>query len=247
MTLPWPNSLLIVLPLLGIPSMAAAQNPVHDLDKDKKSTVPVASAPAPTGMPTPVAKPVLLSGVPTGTTAAAAKPPAQPAAPGSTPASPPAPAAAKPAPELDQLKFLLGKWRCEGRQFASPLSGPEHAFKAVAENKADLDGFWDQFTYEEKKSKDHHGFKVHGLWGWDQADKHLVRAAASTDGNWDSANSPGLEGDQVVWTGEFSGPMGRLPFKHTFVKKSDKEWTHTLDIKDPTGKWTPSEEATCRR
>jgi hypothetical protein len=246
MTFDWPDRLLIALALalLAVPLVAAAQNKEHDVAKEKKTPAPASD---PTAMPATVAKPVLLSGAPTGATGAGARPAAAAPGPAGVPASPPAPPVAKPPSELDQLKFLLGKWRCEGKQFASPIFGPEHSFKALAENKADLDGFWDQFTYEEKKSKEHHGFKVHGLWGWDQAGKHMVRAGASTDGNWDSATSPGLEGDQMVWTGEFSGPTGRLSFKHTFTKKSDKEWGHTLEIKDPTGKWTPTEDVTCKR
>jgi hypothetical protein len=89
--------------------------------------------------------------------------------------------------------------------------------------------------------------KVHGLWGWDQAGKHLVRAGVNNDGGWDSATSPGLEADKIVWTGEFSGPMGRMPFRHIFTKKGDKEWGHMLEIKDPTGKWLPTEDVSCKR
>ena len=37
-----------------------------------------------------------------------------------------------PAPELEQLKFFIGRWRCNGKQSASP-SEPERAFKATFE------------------------------------------------------------------------------------------------------------------
>jgi len=182
-----------------------------------------------------------------------------PAAPAAAPAASPAPAAAptggavpaampapKPAPELEQLKFLMGKWRCDGKAYAS-MFWPEHTFKAVAEGKADLDGFWDAFSYEEKKSKQHRGLKVHGVWGWDAGNKRLVRAAGSNDGSWDSATSPGMQADKIVWTGELSNGMAKLDFHHTFTKKTDKEWTHFLEVKDPSGKWTPIEEVDCKR
>src|SRR6185295_18855266 len=195
---------------------------VHAQDnKDRKTAAPPAAPPPPAP-------------------AAAAAPPA----PGAAAAAPPA--APKPAPELDQLKFLMGRWRCDGKQFASPMFGPEHAFKATAENKAIADGFWDQFTYEEKKSKEHRGLKVVGLWGWDTGSKRLVRAGAGNDGTWDTATAPGLEGDKIVWTGELSNAMGRIPFRHAFTK-ADKGWGHVIEIKDPSGRWVQLEEVSCKR
>jgi hypothetical protein len=240
MSTTWLTRLLVALPLVPLMMVASAANA-----QDKKPPVP----PAPPSGPAPVAKPDLPSGAlgtkPAASSSSGKMAPA--AAPSAAAPAPPAMPAPKPAPELDQLKFLLGKWRCEGKQFASPVFGPEHSFKATAENKPDVDGFWNHFTYEEKKSKEHHGFKVHGLWGWDQGNKQLVRAGASSDGNWDSGTSPGLDGDKMVWTGEFSGPQGKMAFKHTFTKKGDKEWNHFLELKDPTGKWNPTEDVTCKR
>lgn len=251
MTRTWLARFIVVMPIIAVSSVGLAQ------DK-KPATAPaptpatapavmVAPAPKPAAVPTSgpafVAKPVLPSGAPTAPVGTA-KPVVTAAAVAAQAGTPPAP---KPPTELDQLKFMLGKWRCEGRQFASPMFGPEHTFIATAEGKVDSDGFWNAFTYEEKKSKEHHGFKVHGLWGWDGSGKHFVRAAVSNDGNWDSATSPGLEADKLVWLGEFSGPMGRMPFRHTFTKKGDKEWGHMLEFKDPTGKWTPTEDVACKR
>src|SRR5262245_36899359 len=85
--------------------------------------------------------------------APAAAPTAPPAgaAPAGAPAAPMAPP--KPAAEMDQLKGFVGKWRCDGKAFASPMTGPEHAFKASAEAKAASGGHWQDFTYEEKKAK----------------------------------------------------------------------------------------------
>jgi len=170
-------------------------------------------------------------------------------------ARPPVPAASpslptlvvKPPAELDGVRFLLGKWRCDGKQFASPMFGPEHVFKAFAEMKTAVDGAWFQFLYEEKGTKEHVGVKVHGLWGWDQAAKRLVRSAASSDGTWDNATAPGLEGDKVVWLGDFSTANGHLPFRNTFTRRSDKEWTHVMELKDPSGHWVTTSDVNCKR
>src|SRR4051794_21073900 len=158
------------------------------------------------------------------------------------------PAARPPvAAEMDQLKLFLGKWKCEGKAFANPLSGPEHTFKATAESKLESGGHWQVFLYEEKKSKEHEGVKVHGLWGWDAGNKRFVRSAGDDSGVWDSATAPGFQGDRLMWTGELSGPNGKLPFHHTFTKKSEKEWSHSLEVKGPNGKWAPWEEVICKR
>lgn len=185
--------------------------------------------------------------------APAAKPTAAPmaaaatAAPEAKPAAAPAPMPPpKPSSEMDQLKFFVGKWKCEGKAMASPM-GPEHPIKGSAEAKMEGDGFWQAFTYEEKNTKEHMGFKTHGMWGWDAGMKKFVRAAAGNRGNWDSATAPGFEGDKITWTGDLSGPMGTMPFHHTFTKKSDKEWAHTFEIKTPDGKWAPLSEVTCKK
>ncbi len=157
---------------------------------------------------------------------------------------PPAP---KPAPELDTLKVFLGRWKCEGKAAASPMFGPEHAIKASAEAKLESDNFWQSFTYEEKKTKEHPGLKMKGLWGYDQGSKRYVRAAAGSHGEWDTASAPGWEGEKLTWTGELSGPMGRVPFHHIFAKKSDKEWVQVFEVRGPDGKWFQTEEVTCKK
>jgi hypothetical protein len=194
-------------------------------------------AAAPAAAPPAAAKPAAPAPAP-----AAAKPGA-PAA--TAPATPPPPP--KPALELDQMKFFLGKWKCDGKAFASPMSPTEHGLKATAEAKLEVDNFWQSFTYEEKKSKEHPGLKVKGFWGFDQGSKRFVRAAVANHGEWDTASSPGWEGDNLIWTGELSGPMGRIAFHHRFTKKGDKEWLHFLEIRTPDGKWAPAEEVTCKK
>jgi hypothetical protein len=258
MTRTWLNRLLVIAPFVTSAALAQAQTPAAAPPAGPAKPAPAAPAarPAPS-MAAPAPAPAMTKPAATTPPAGAARP--APAAAGAAKApaaaatasakAPAAPAtpALKPAPELDQLKFLMGRWRCDGKQFGSPLFGPEHAFKATAESKPAVDNFWDQYTYEEKKSKDHHGVKVSGFWGWDQGAKKLVRVGASNAGDWDVGSAPGLEGDKIVWTGDFSGAAGRMGYRHTFTKKSDKEWSHVLEIKDPSGKFIPVSEVDCKR
>jgi hypothetical protein len=178
--------------------------------------------------------------------------------PAAAPAAPAAPAAAKqpalkPAVELETLKMFLGTWRCDGKVFAGPLAATEHGVTATAVGKPEVDGFWQSFTYEERKTKEHPGLKLKGTWGFDQGAKRFVRAAVGNHGEWDTATSTGWEGNKLVWTGELSAFFGRIPFRHTFTKKADgdkpavREWTHALELRLPDGKWVPAEEMTCKR
>ena len=205
------------------------------------AATPAGPAAAPAAKPgAPVTAPAPAAPAP------AAKPAAAPApgAPAAAPATPPAP---KPAAELDTFKFFLGRWKCDGKAFASPLSPTEHGVKGTAESKLEVDNFWQSFNYEEKKTKEHPGLKLKGLWGFDQGSKRYVRAAVGNHGEWDTASAPGWEGDKLIWTGELSGAQGRIAFHHTFTKKSDKEWTHVLELRLPDGKWVPAEELTCKK
>lgn len=175
----------------------------------------------------------------------AAPAPAQPAAPAQPkPGAPPAPA--RPAEQLEQMKVFIGTWKCTGKQHATPMFGPEHTFTGAASGKPEVEGFWQQFVYEEKKSKEHPGLKLVGLWGWDQGGKRFIRAAASNEGAWDSASSVGWNGDKMVWTGDLSGPFGRMPFRQTFTRKGEKDWTFRLEL-NPQGNWIPFTEVSCLR
>jgi hypothetical protein len=158
------------------------------------------------------------------------------------PGAPPPPP--KPPAQLEQLKFFLGNWKCSGKQLATPMSGPEHTFTGSASAKLESDGFWQEFIYEEKKSKDHPGLKLVGLWGYDTGGKRFIRAAGSSMGGWDSATSIGFNAEKMVWTGDLSSPTGRMPFRQTFTKKSDKEWSFRLEL-NVQGNWMPLSEVTC--
>jgi hypothetical protein len=203
----------------------------------KPAVAPAAAAGKPA--PAPGAAPATADGVPAGPAKAPAgmTPPAAPMTP------PPAP---KPAAELDSFKVFVGKWKCSGKMFAGPF-GPEHPFTASAEVAFVSDNFWQTFKYEEKKSKEHRGLKVLGIWGYDAGAKRFVRAGGGNEGTWDTASATGWEGDKLTWTGEFSGPLGRMPFHQTFTKTGDKTFTYAVEVRTPDGKWAPYDEVSCKK
>src|SRR5215471_18168141 len=83
----------------------------------------------------------------------AAKKPASGGGAASSAAPKPMAGPPKPAPEMKQLDFFVGSWKCDGKMLASPF-GAEHPIKDTATGKADLDGFWVHVRIEEKKTKE---------------------------------------------------------------------------------------------
>src|SRR5436190_140308 len=91
---------------------------------------------------------------------AAAPPPAAPVAAQPAPAAAPTttapkPVAPKPAPELDQLAWLVGNWRCDGKAPAGALGpgSPAYDYKSKMTLKKDLKDFVLSADYEQAKTK----------------------------------------------------------------------------------------------
>ncbi len=148
-----------------------------------------------------------------------------------------------PAPELDTLKFLVGSWRCTGKQLAA---AKPHTFTASLKVRLAPDNFWQVFDYEERKSRDHAAVKLHGFWGYDQSGKRYVRSAAGNSGGWEVATSPGWDGSRLVWTGDLYLPTGKVAFRHVYTKKSDREFGHVWETGE-VGKATVASDVTCKR
>ncbi len=152
----------------------------------------------------------------------------------------------KPAAALEQMKYFIGTWKCAGKQFDTKEMGPEHPVTGKASSKLEVDGFWQSFTYEEAKTAQHAGLKVLGLWGYDLSGQRFVRAAVSNQGAWDSGTSSGWVDNKMLWTGNLSTPGGGMAFRHTFTKKSPREWSHMLEL-NLGGAWVNVVELTCKK
>ena len=161
-------------------------------------------------------------------------------------ATPPAPPVPKPSRELAQLDFFRGKWTCAGKQFRTPF-GPEHTFQGSSEVSVAADGFWHLWLYQEERSAVHLGVKVQGMWGWDAASKHFVRASGDSAGQWETGTSSGFEGDTLRWMQKSSGPLGTFDIRSIFTKQGDRQWSHTLDFRMKDGDFVHFQEVTCKK
>jgi hypothetical protein len=204
-----------LLLVAAISASANAQTPTAGPPPPPAAAMPAARPPAPPAAP---AKP------------AAPAPAAAPIKAAPAPAAP-APAAPKPAAELDQVKYLEGSWRCDGKQPAGPF-GPEHAYKATFKLKKDVDSFWLFLDYEQKKSKVHPlPIKAKAFIGFDVVSKRFVTIGVDNTGGWVSETSTGWAGDKLVFAGE-GAMMGQMVgFRETYTKKSDKEFLWLGEMK----------------
>jgi len=213
------------------------------------ATLAVAQAPKPAPAPAaPGAAPAEKKAAPAaGTAAPAEKKPAAGAAAPAAPAgaAPPTMAPPKPAPELDQLKWMEGSWRCDGKAPASAM-GPEHAYKSTMKIKRDLDNFWYVTEYEQKKSKENPvAVKARGFLGYDPVAKKYESIGVDSVGGIVQLTGT-LEGDKLSSMGEGSLAGQKIGFKEVITKTGDKALTWHGEMK--MGKdWVVIGDDTCKR
>ena len=152
----------------------------------------------------------------------------------------------KPAPEMSQLKYFAGSWKCLGDAPASPF-GPAHKTQSTQTVKSDLDGFWYAFTLAEMKTASN-AQPVKGMAhiGYDAKGKQFMMMWADNFGTWSTEMSPGWQGDTMVWTGDQMMMDEKATARDTFVKKSDSEFTHKYEL-NMKGQWTPILDETCKK
>jgi hypothetical protein len=160
------------------------------------------------------------------------------------PAAPAAPAMAppKPDPALDQLKNMVGTWKCEGKM---NMGGQDMSMKSTAKFAWDLDNFWVVGKFESAKAKGMPQFKGTAYYGYDPATKMYLELMVDNMGGWGRATSKGREGDKEEWTGKAMMMGKEMDIKSTITFKGDKE----VQISDVMG--APPEamtsEMTCKK
>jgi hypothetical protein len=181
-------------------------------------------------------------------------PAAAPAAPAATaapahpapPAPPPSAAGPPKAPaELDQIKWVEGNWRCEGKAPAGPM-GPEHPYKSTMKIKRDLDGFWYVSEYEQKKSKENPvPIKARGFISYDAVAKKIVSVGIDNMGGALQL-SGALEADKISTSGEGSNGGQKFGFKEIISKTGDRALTWHGELR--MGKdWMIVGDDSCKR
>lgn len=184
---------------------------------------------------------------PTAPSAPAAKP--TPPAPASAPAAQAADTAAPPTPppELAQLDYFKGSWRCDITQRASQW-GPEHAFKATVKIKPALGDFWLAIEYKEKPSKVH-PLAVESVvyWGYDPVARAFVGSTVDNTGGRARGKSRGWDGDKIVWIHDAHVMGMNMGIRETYAKVGPREVKTTYEVALKKGQWALLAEGICKR
>jgi hypothetical protein len=150
-------------------------------------------------------------------------------------------------PSLQDLQPFVGTFNCTGLALASEM-GPEHATRGTVTSKWVLDKKWLEVRYNETKTtKNPHPFLVVAHWGYDAQTKKIVALSADGFGGYGTEDSPGWDGDQLVFTG--AAHMGSMTMqgRDTFTRKGKNELGHFGEIQDQSGGWKKTDEETCKR
>jgi hypothetical protein len=152
--------------------------------------------------------------------------------------------APKPNPILkQQLQYFAGTWRCTG---ASTM-GKGHATTATATLAWELNGFFLNVRYQEKKTPvNPMPLTAVEHWGYSDELKKLVAGQVDNYGGYGTQATSGWEGDTMVWTGDYHSMGTKMPSRDTFVKKSEHELTHLGEVQ-MNGAWTKQDEETCHQ
>jgi hypothetical protein len=156
-------------------------------------------------------------------------------------------ASAQSADKLKDLQPFVGTWKCSGMAFASPM-GPEHPTRATATAKWSLNNKWVEVHYTETKtSKNPHPYDVVAYWGYDDETKKLVADSFDNMGGYSTEDSPGWDGDQLVFSGPSHGGGMTMQGRDVFIRKGVNQFTHHFEMQDKSGGWQKTDEETCKR
>jgi hypothetical protein len=153
----------------------------------------------------------------------------------------------KAAPQMAQLSYLTGTWNCAGKTFANPF-GPEHATAGVVQSRMSLNGFLLEIHYDENKTAanpmPYHALQVVGFQG---AHGMFVSSCFDSMGGTCEENSSGWKGDALVFEGSGFMMGQKSGARDTFTKVSATELKHKGEFQGADGKWTATDEETCKR
>ena len=148
-------------------------------------------------------------------------------------------AAPVPPPELQQFRPFVGTSSCLSQVEESPL-GPAHQARGSLTARRDRRAFWLQIRYQDPDGASEE------RWSWDPGLKKFVALLWDSFGGYGQGTSPGWEGDNLVWTGEVSMNVQKMPYRQTFTRAKDGSISESWEMQ-MNGAWTKLTSGTCKR
>jgi hypothetical protein len=150
----------------------------------------------------------------------------------------------KPAPEMAQLAYFEGSWRCTGKMAASPM-GPAGTMTSTADVRKDLNGFFQSGTIKSMMAN-MPPFEGRFHMTYDAGMKQYVMVWADNAGGWSQTMSTGWSGDAMTFEGDAHMAGQSMKSRDTFTKSGPAAMKHTSEMQ-MDGKWTQVGEETCTK
>lgn len=141
--------------------------------------------------------------------------------------------------ELEPLAFFSGRWDCSGEFVASKK--PIFARISVT---ADLDGSWIAFRWDDQAPNPFHALE---LWGYDKTARRFTNFIHDNFGGVRMFDSPGWDGNALVWTGDKLASPPALNQRFLFERKSPSEFVVSWQVLKSAGEWVIGDRLTCSR
>jgi hypothetical protein len=140
-------------------------------------------------------------------------------------AAPPPP---RPAPELDALGKLEGRWSCTGEAPAGPM-GPGRRYQSTFHYTRGLGGFFWLSEYDQALGKENPmALAGRGFLRWD-GQRFAFASFLSTGAT--AAESVSFDGTTYVGIGELRGGPQPVPLRETLKLDGDRQMTWTGEVK----------------
>jgi hypothetical protein len=149
----------------------------------------------------------------------------------------------KPPPELQELKGMIGNWKCDGKGTAGPET---FSMKGTAKFAFDYGDYFVVANIVGPKSKEMPGgYKETDFYSYDPAAKQFVLTGFDNMGGMTAMTSKGWEGDTQSWAGKYKIGGHEMDAKLTVTRKGDKE-VHVVGTEASPG-MTVTVDQTCKR
>jgi hypothetical protein len=156
--------------------------------------------------------------------------------------------APQPAPEMSQLKFFVGTFKCKGDALPSAVNpSGRRPIERTITSKMDLDDFFLFMRMDDEKTTENPS-PIRGNWQliYDGAERNFVAIWTDNLGRWFPSTSAGWKNDVITFIGRFTLNEKTGVVRDVFTKKNEQEMVMTVDLQSGSS-WVPLLELSCRR
>ncbi len=148
-------------------------------------------------------------------------------------------------PELEQLSYFQGTWRCE-QPGESSSAEPVALIWTV---KRDLNNFWYVgYGNEMTSATNRNPVNSREFLGYDANANRFVRLVVVGNGNSLNLSSPGWQGKRFVWDGTLIQRGESIPIREVITKEGNQQFVAIYFVRNKANNdWKPVINEVCER